>query len=142
MRGPTPAAQALRVTGPAGRLLYTTRDPQVLTATGARPHQVDVLSPAAARAVAATILQVPADRLPAAADEAFAQVGRVALAVALLAAAVAGSGSWSDVAATLSDTADVYGDHPYANTFKAMQFATTALSVDLARALGRPVLFG
>lgn len=40
------AALAFRVTGPRGRVLYTSRDPQVLDAAGARPHRVDVLSAA------------------------------------------------------------------------------------------------
>ena len=52
------AAQALRVTGPQGRILYTTRDPQVLAAVRARPHLVDVLSPDTSRALAAGILDI------------------------------------------------------------------------------------
>jgi WD40 repeat protein len=39
------------------------------------------------------------------------------------------------VADTLRGEVDVYGDHPYANTFKAMQIAVTALPGDLAAAL-------
>ena len=129
------AAAAFHVTGPHGRTLYTTRDPQILTTVRARPHRVDVLSPAAARALAAAVLDLDPDQIPVAAQAAFAEVGQIALAVALLAATVRGGGSWDHVAAALRRDTDIYGDHPYANTFKAMQIAVTHLPPDLTPAL-------
>ncbi|MGH4008636.1 MAG: NB-ARC domain-containing protein [Pseudonocardiaceae bacterium] len=129
------AALAFRATGPRGRVLYTSRDPQVLAAAGARLHHVDVLSAVVARALAAAVLDVAPGALPAAADRAFADVGRVALAVALLAAAVRGGRSWDGVATTLQRDAGVFGDHPYANTFKAMQIAIAALPTELSDAV-------
>src|SRR5262249_47702822 len=92
------AALAFRVTGPRGRVLYPTRDAAVLTACAAAPHQVEVLSAVQARAVAATVLGTRVSELPAAADRAFEAVGRVALSVALLAAAVRGGRCWDQVA--------------------------------------------
>jgi WD domain, G-beta repeat len=80
------------------------------------------------------VAEVPADALPAAADRVIAGTGRVALAVALAAAAVRGGASWAEVAAELDRGAAIFGDHPYANTFKAMQVATRALDPDLAAA--------
>jgi hypothetical protein len=129
------AARAFRATGPRGRVLYTSRDQQVLAAAGARLHPVDVLSPAAARALAAAILDVPPADLPRTANRAFADVGHVALAVALLAAAVRGGRSWDEVAGDLRRDAGVFDDHPYANTFKAMQIAVAGLPAELADAL-------
>lgn len=129
------AAQAFRVTGPSGRLLYTSRDPGVVRAAGAVAHQVGVLSPAAARMLAATVLDMPATSLPSVADRAFEAVGRVPLAVALLTAAVRAGRPWIDVAADLARDADVYGAHPYADTFRALHIATTALPADLRAAL-------
>ncbi|MCA1674232.1 MAG: TIR domain-containing protein, partial [Actinobacteria bacterium] len=129
------AAQALRVTGPRGRVLYTSRDRQVLAAAGARLHRVEVLSPSAGRALAAGVLDVSPGNLPAAADQAFEAVGRVALAVALLAAAVRGGRSWGQVAEELVRDAGIFGDHPYANTFNAMQLAVGALRDDMVPAL-------
>jgi len=129
------AAQAFRVTGPRGRVLYTSRDPQVLAAAGARLQRVEVLSAAAGRALAGSILDVSPESLPAAADQAFEAVGRVALAIALLAAAVRGGRSWQQVAEELVRDAGIFRDHPYANTFKAMQVAVAALRDDLASAL-------
>ncbi|MGH3934512.1 MAG: NB-ARC domain-containing protein, partial [Pseudonocardiaceae bacterium] len=129
------AALAFRATGPRGRVLYTSRDPQVLTAAGARLHHIDVLSPAVARALAAAVLDVAPGALPAAADRAFADVERVALAVALLAAAVRGGRSWDAVATTLQRDTGIFGDHPYANAFKAMQIAIAALPRELGEAL-------
>ena len=90
-------AQDFRVTGPRGRLLYTSRDQTVVAAAGAAAHQVRVLAPAAARALAAKVLGVPAVTLPSAADLAFEAVGHVPLAVALLAAAVRGRQEWEEV---------------------------------------------
>lgn len=129
------AARAFRVTGPHGRVLYTSRDPRVLAAVGARWHQVEVLSPVAARTLAAAVLEVPPDGLPTAADRAFAEVGCVALAVALLAAAVRGGRSWGEIAGELRRDAGIFDDHPYANTFKAMQIAVAQLPAELADAL-------
>ncbi len=129
------AALAFRVTGPRGRVLYTSRDPQVLTAAGAHLRRVEVLSPDAARAVAAAVLDVAPGALPAAVDRAFADVGHVALAVALLAAAVHGGRFWEDVAGTLQRDAGIFGDHPYADTFKAMQIAVAGLPTELGDAL-------
>jgi WD40 repeat protein len=131
----TTAALAFRVTGPRGRVLYTSRDPQVLEAAGARLHPVDVLSPAAARALAASIVEVAPDTLSTAAERAFAEVGHVALAVALLAAAVRGGRSWDRVSGALRRDAGIFGDHPYANTFKAMQVSLAALPAELVEAL-------
>jgi WD40 repeat protein len=139
------AARAFRLTGPQARVLYTTRDPQVLDAVGARAVPVEALSLAAARALAAAVLRggeqyIELDEgsvmgLPQAADVAIEQVGRVALAVALVAAAVRGGRTWQAVAADLKHDADVFGDHPYSNTFKAMQINVDALPTELTEAL-------
>ena len=130
------AAAALRVTGPRGRLVYTSRDPGVIDAVAARPYRVDVLSPAAARGLAAAVLDQPAAALPVVADGVLDRVGRVALAVALLAAAVrGGTRTWQDIDADLDGGEAVFGQHPYANAFKAMQIATTTLPDQLYQAL-------
>ena len=129
------AALAFRVTGAKGRVLYTSRDPQALTTAGARLQRVDVLSPQAARALAAAILDIPPAMVPPAADRALGEVGRVALAVALLAAAVRGGQSWETIHTHLRRDAGIFGDHPYANTFKAMQLSLTALPTKVVEAL-------
>lgn len=132
-------AHAFRLTGPRCRVVYTTRDPLVLAAAGAYAVAVPVLTEQGARAVANAVLhldQTPGavyPPLPVEADTALTMVGRVALAVTLLAAAVRGGRSWAKVAEEL--VPDSYGSHPYANTFKAMQVAVAALPDDLATAL-------
>ena len=131
----------------------------MVAAAGATAHRVGVLSPTAARALAGEVLAVPAATLPPAADRAFAAVGHVPLAVALLAAAVRsrqvweqatdesghnelpdqvaepGGPSWEEIAADLARDADVYGTHPYATTFRALHIAVAALPADLRSAL-------
>ena len=127
------AAQAFRVTGPRGRVLYTTRDPSVLAAAGAVAERVDVLSPTTARQLLARIAGLPEDALPPGeADRVLAATGRVALAVALAGAAVHGGATWPQLAGELDRGADTFLDHPYANTFKALQAATAALDPGLA----------
>ena len=129
------AAQAFRVTGPRGRVLYTTRDPAVLAAVGAvgrtgrravrgrPPGSCWPASPACRRA-----------RCRPEVDRVLAATGRVALAVALVGAAVRGGASWPQVAGELDRGGDTFLDHPYANTFKALQAATAALDPGLAAA--------
>lgn len=142
------AAQLFQLTDTRSRILYTTRDPRILDAVGARAVPVGALDPAAALALAAGVLRADepdsppsAAELPAAADRALAQVGRVALAVSLLAAAVRGGRSWTSVDVELTRDVDVFGDHPYANTFKAMQVAVATLPAELAQALYRLAVF-
>ena len=65
-----------------------------------------------------------------------AATGRVALAVALVGAAVRSGASWPQVAAGLDRGGNAFLDHPYANTFKALQVATAALDPGLAVAYG------
>jgi hypothetical protein len=130
----TAAARAFRVAGSRGRVLYTSRVGEVLESVGAGVIQVDVLSVEAARALAARLLDVPVGALAPDADRVLAATGRVALAVALVTAAVRAGMSWSDALAGLRKGAGVFLDHPYANTFKAMQVATVALVEELRQA--------
>ena len=130
----TAAAQAFRVTGPRGRVLYTTRDPAVLAAAGAVAERVDVLSLPDARQLLARIAGPPEDALPPEADRVLAATGRVALAVALAGASVRGEATWPQLAGELDRGADTFLDHPYANTFKALQAATASLDPGLALA--------
>ena len=129
------AAQAFRVTGPRGRVLYTTRDPAVLAAVAAVAEWVDVLPEPTARQLLARLAGVPEGALP---DQEVARVlaatGRVALAVALVGAAIRSGALWPQVAEELDRGGDTFLDHPYANTFKALQAATTALDPGLAEA--------
>ena len=129
------AAQAFRVTGPRGRVLYTTRDPAVLAAVHATAERVGELSPSAARQLLARIEGVSEGALPGEeVARVLAATGRVALAVALVGAAVRGGASWPEVADELDRGGDIFLDHPYANTFKALQVATAVLDPGLASA--------
>ena len=126
------AALAFRVTGPHGRVLYTTRDPAVLAAADAVAEPVGVLSAAAARQLLARLAGLPEGALPPEADRVLAATGRVALAVALAGAAVRGGATWPQLGAELDRGRETFLDHPYANTFKALQAATAALDPGLA----------
>ena len=132
------AAHAFRVAGPRGRVLYTTRDPAVLAGAGARGRTVGVLPAAAARQLLAGLTGLPG-ALPAEADRVLAATGRVALAVALVGAAVARRARrWAQAADELDAAGTAFLDHPYANTFKAMQVGIAALDRGLAAGLPQP----
>ncbi len=121
----TAAAQAFRVAGPRGRVLYTTRHRAVLEDVDAVAQPIDVLPEDAARELLANLT---AGRIwLAQADEVLKQTGRVALAVSLVGAAIAGGQDWAKVIAELDRGRDTFGDHPYANVFKAMQVGISAL---------------
>jgi NB-ARC domain len=123
------AAGAFRVAGPRGRVLYTTRDREVLRAVGARIEPVDVLPEGTARALLARLANTTSGQLPAEVDRVLAATGRAALAVALVGAAVGRGGrSWSEVAEQLERGSDTFLTHPYADIFKAMRVGLTALS--------------
>jgi len=123
----TAAAEAFQATGPRGRVLYTTRDRAVLDGIGAAVQQVDVLPIAAARQL---LSELTGEReLPPDADKVIEATGRVALALALVGAAVGQRRrSWQHVLEELRIGGETFLEHPYANTFKAMQVATGGLN--------------
>jgi hypothetical protein len=127
------AATAFHVAGTLWRVLYTTRDLQVLRAVGARIERIDVLPDPSARQLLARMAKITADELPAEVDRVLTATGRVALALALVGAAVGrGSRTWSEVAEQLEHGGETFLDHPYADIFKAMQVALSALPSELA----------
>jgi WD40 repeat protein len=129
------AAQAFDVTGPRGRVMYTTRNPGTLRDVGARVRRIDVLSPGAARQLMAQVTATAVDELPDDVDRVLGATGRVALALALIGAAVGRGGrSWNAVADELEQAAGTFLTHPYANVFKAMGVAVTTLDPRLAAA--------
>ena len=120
------AAVSFKVAGPAGRVLYTTRDPAVLAGVTGRVVELGVLPQAAARDLLAGLAGVAVP--PGEADRIVAATGGVALALALVGAAVgAGARSWAQAAGQLEAAGRTFLDHPYANTFKAMQVGIAAL---------------
>jgi hypothetical protein len=131
----TAAAAAFRVTGPQSRVLYTTRDPAVLTAVGAEIMPVGVLPEQAARQLLARLTGETVDALPAETDAVLEATGCVALAVALVGAAVGRGGtSWQTLLEQLHRGAETFLSHPYANAFKAMQVGVAALEETDAQA--------
>ena len=131
----TAAAAAFRATGPQGRILYTTRDRAVLERVGAAIEPIDVLSSDAARQLLAGLTETPLGDLPEATDRILEATGHSALALALVGAAIGRGGrDWDDVAERLEQGRQTFLDHPYANTFKAMQVGVAALDDTLAAA--------
>ena len=103
------AAAAFRVAGPAGRVLYTTRDPAVLAGVAGQVVELGVLPEAAARELLAGLTGVRGAAGRGGPD--LAATGGVALAVALVGAAIgAGGRSWAQAAGTAGGgRADVPG---------------------------------
>ncbi len=122
------AAEAFRVAGPNGRVLYTTRNDGVLTAAGADVRPVDVLPERAARTLLALSAGQRVDALPPAVARILTATGRNALALALVGAAVGrGGGNWEEAAEGLESGNETFLNHPYADVFKAMQFGVAVL---------------
>jgi WD40 repeat protein len=131
----TAAAVSFDVTGPRGRVLYTTRDERVLVSVGANVRHVDVLPEDAARALLAELAGQRIDALPPTVNRVLATTGRVALALALVGAAVGRGGrDWDEVADELDVAHGTFRDHPYATVFKSMQVGIGAIDEQLAAA--------
>jgi hypothetical protein len=121
------AAEAFAAAGPRGRVLYTTRDATVLERVGARIERIDVLDRDAARSLLGSLAHV--ETLPAQAEPILDATGRVALAVALVGAAIGNGGTtWQQAVQELGRGRETFLDHPYADTFKAMQVALAGLA--------------
>ena len=98
-------------------------------------RRIDVLAPAAARQLLAALTTTHVDELPDEVDRVLEATGRVALALALVAAAVGRGGrGWREVADELQRTAGTFLEHPYANVFKAMGVAVGRLDAQLTAA--------
>jgi WD40 repeat protein len=131
----TTAAHAFRVVGPKGRLLYTTRNVRAVEAVGATVQRADLLSDRAARALLVRFTGERIEGMSPAVDRILASTGGVALALALVGAAVGRGGrTWEEAADKLEREAETFLNHPYANVFKAMEFAVTALDDELQAA--------
>jgi WD40 repeat protein len=129
------AAQAFDATDQAGRVLYTTRDPATLREVRAVVCRIDVLGPAAARELLAALTATGVQDLPDDVDRVLAATGRVALALALVAAAVGRGGrGWREVADELGRAGGTFLEHPYANVFKALTIAVARLDAQVAAA--------
>lgn len=104
------AARAFRAAGPRGRVLHTSRDPQVLRAVGARVERVDVLPDAAAASSWHSWPRPPATNCRRRSTASLAV--QVALALALVGAAVGRGGrTWSELAEELERGSETFLDH-------------------------------
>jgi WD40 repeat protein len=121
------AAMAFRATGAGGRAIYTTRDASVLRVIDARAERVDVLPKPAALQLLANLSGTPIELLPADVERVLETTGGVPLALALVAAAVRSGITWEAVTAELRQSTETFLDHPYADTFNALQVAIAAL---------------
>jgi hypothetical protein len=137
------AAQAFDVTGPVGRVLYTTRDLDALRDVRVQVRRIEVLSADAARQLLAALTNVTVAELPKDVERVIAATGAVALALALIGAAVGrGDRAWAQVVDDLERAQGTFLAHPYANVFKAMGVAVAALDNAFAAAHETLVVFG
>ena len=119
--------------GSAGSLLVTTRHPAIL-----RPHHIPCvpvkqLTETAALQFLAAQADCPRDELPPEVGQAIEAVGRGPLALAVLGGAIRGGMGWNELADRLASLRDAYGDHPYANEFKAFQLGLERLDTGQLR---------
>jgi WD40 repeat protein len=122
-------AEALLVTGPAGRTVLTTRHALVLERVRADPVMIDRLAVEEARRFLAHTVG-RGERLPVEADRLIEAVGGVVLALALIGATIGHGTSWADALAEVADAAAAFSDESFANQFKGIQVAWSALDDD------------
>jgi WD40 repeat protein len=134
-------AEALLVTGPAGRVVLTTRHALVLDRVRADPVMVDRLALGEARRFLAQAACQP-EQLPAEADGLIEAVGGVVLALALLGATICHGTSWADALTEVRAAAETFSDESFANQFKAMQVAWNALDDDARSRYRELAVFG
>jgi WD40 repeat protein len=135
------AAEALLVTGAAGRTVLTTRYPLVLARLHTPAFQLERLGPQEARRFLAQMTFQP-EPLPLEADELVETLGGVVLALALLGATIAHGTSWATALAEVRKAGDVYTDEGFTNQFRALQLAWGALDEQDRRRYGELAVFG
>lgn len=128
-------AQELDVIGPAGRLLFTTRNAEVLVGLGAAEHQVALLSPDHAVALLASWVGTPVFELPPVAWEVARECGYLPLALAMIGALIRIRQqplAWSDALqrlqrADLEQLQTRFPGYPYPNLLRALDVSVEAL---------------
>ena len=127
------AATAFRATGPGGGAVHDA-GPECAS-EGGRPGGVGrgAIRPSW-RGSCSPYHRRLATALPAEADRVLAATGGRRWPSPWLGAAVRGGVSWAQAAAKLDRGGETFLDHPYANTFKALQLATGALAQQLGEA--------
>ncbi len=122
-----PPRPAFRVTGAAGRVLDTTRDPDAAQLRRRRRRPTVAALPEPRLAPARGAQRYPARRPPRCRQRVLASTGRVALAVALVGAADPRCGGTGSRSPTSSSTWPAHlREHPIANTFKALHLAVSS----------------
>lgn len=137
----TASAQAFAATDAYGRVLFTTRDADILADIGAQSQAVDALDSAASLAfLELAVGPLGPDERPLA-ERVVAQTGGVMLALSLVAAMVRAGRGWSEVATGLESLVEVFADHPYADVFKSMRLAVDSLPSEDALRYRRLAVF-
>ena len=118
--------------GPSCRLLVTTRNGELATATGANSIELGLLSPVAALQHLADWAGVPPEALPPEAQDVARECGYLPFALALNGAMHHQGVSWSDLLTALR-SADIqfaelrFGDYPYRNVFSSIKVSMDRL---------------
>jgi WD40 repeat protein len=121
--------RAFDVADTPSRLLITTRNEEVVRASGAVPHVVEELTPPAARAFLAKAVGLAEQDLPPTAGNVIEECGRLPLALALAGATLASAPEdeelWRDVVAALRaadhEQLQAEFDYPYPHPIAAIQ---------------------
>jgi hypothetical protein len=130
-------AAAFLVTDRSSRVLFTSRDGEVLTRVGVATAPLDRMTHAEAREFLSVQAGVAsANELPAGADQMIEAVGSITLALTLIGARLRAGHDPNHLISVLRAGTDAYGDHPFANQFKAIAVTMDSLDLELrSRAL-------
>ena len=123
----TNCLEAFDVLGQHCRMLLTTRDRGIITASGAEEYSLDVLSDEdALKLLADWIGQNPED-LPVEALEVVRECGNLSLALALSGAQVRDGTTWEELRDALREADLEFLDHPHGSVLKSLKVSINAL---------------
>ena len=119
---------------PRSQLLFTTRDADIVNATGARLYQTDLLTPEQSRALLARWAEPATGNLPPEANDLVSECGRLPLALSMVGAMLRGKppSHWGHVLALLrrADLQKIraqFPSYPHADMLRAIQVSVDAL---------------
>ena len=119
--------KAFEVIGSRCRMLFTTRDVGMATASGAKLYALDILSDDQALMLLSQWSGTSVEQLSHEAREVTHQCGKLPLALALCGAQVRDGTMWTDLVEALREADLVFLDHPHGSVMKSLKVSVDSL---------------
>lgn len=119
--------EAFDAMGVHGRILFTTRSSDIITALGGIKHEIDILTDHQAKALLSEWSGIAPENLPDKAESVAKECGKLPLALAVCAAMVKDGIPWEYLLKALKCTDLEFIDHPYGSVIKSLKVSIDAL---------------